>query len=76
MKPNDVQQIAINDDALMELILNYGTAKQMDVPVEDIVSAYFVMAYEVGYKAGLAADKRQVTFIVRDDDAAAAEDTP
>ena len=70
MKPNDVQQAAINDNALAELTLAYGTAKQMNLPVDDIVCAYFVLAYEIGYNAGLAAAKQQVTFIVRDDAAA------
>lgn len=68
MEPTDVQQLAIDDAALMALTLAYGDAKQMSLPVKDIVAAYFVMAYEIGYNAGLAVAKRQVTFIVRDDD--------
>ena len=69
MTVTPTQQIAIDDPMLKELIVNYEVAKLAGLPAEDIASAYFVLAYEIGYNAGLAAAKQQVTFVVRDDDA-------
>jgi hypothetical protein len=63
-------QRAVQNNAFVMLSAQVDAMRALGIDVQPMLLGFLVTAYDLGYKAGLAAAAQQITFIVRDDDGA------